>query len=73
MKSRGLKGSWENLWSIWHLLRQNISKGQLIGYIASNLVGLSIILTAVLFYQDSRTGNNEEDVLVSRDYIGWSK
>ncbi|MDE6588540.1 MAG: ABC transporter permease [Paramuribaculum sp.] len=36
-----------------HLLRRNISPAQLIGYAVANIVGLSIILTALMFYADA--------------------
>lgn len=37
------------------LLSRNISPWQLIGYAAANIVGLSIILTALMFYADATT------------------
>lgn len=58
---------------VWKLLRKNISKGQLTGYIAANIVGLSIILTGFLFFQDSRTNNNQSDTFFSEDYVVLSK
>ena len=58
---------------VWKLLRKNISKGQLTGYIAANIVGLSTILTGFLFFQDSRTNNTQSDTFFSEDYVVLSK
>lgn len=38
---------------IWKLLRKNISIGQIGGYALANLIGLSIVLTALKFYADA--------------------
>lgn len=59
---------------VWQLLRRNISLRQLIGYAASNLIGLSIVLTAVLFYLDSTTtASDREADAVASDYVVLSK
>lgn len=64
----------QNLPQVWHLLRRNISVRQLVGYAASNLIGLSIILTAVLFYLDStNTAGDSKADAVSSDYVVLSK
>ena len=55
------------------LLKKNISKGQLIGYSAANLVGLVIILCGILFYCDSRHHRDSSDKFFSEDYIVVSK
>lgn len=33
--------------AVWHLLRRNISKAQLIGYSVANLIGLCIVISAI--------------------------
>ena len=55
------------------LLRKNLSKGQIIGYSAANLVGLTIILCGILFYCDSRNHRKTDDRFFSEDYIVVSK
>lgn len=55
------------------LLKKNISKGQLIGYSLANLIGLTIILSGILFYCDSHHNNKTEDKFFSDDYIIVSK
>ncbi|MDO4161135.1 MAG: hypothetical protein Q4D41_11815 [Prevotellaceae bacterium] len=58
---------------VWSLLRQNMSKGQLIGYSIANIVGLSVILIGIMFFSDSRHSETEEDKYFSKDYIVLSK
>lgn len=55
------------------LLGKNLSKGQLIGYAVANLVGLTVILSGILFYCDSRHHRNTSDRFFSDDYIIVSK
>lgn len=55
------------------LLKKNLSKGQLIGYSFANLVGLTVILSGILFYCDSRHHQKEDDKFFSDDYIVISK
>lgn len=54
---------------VWRLLRKNISASQLIGYSVANLVGLSIILTALQFYRDVNSVWQREDSFINRDYM----
>ena len=54
---------------IWKLLRQHISKGQLIGFAIANLIGLTIVLLAVQFYLDVRPVFNDEESFISKDYL----
>ena len=54
---------------IWKLLRQHISKGQLIGFAIANLIGLTIVLLAVQFYRDVRPVFNDEESFISKDYL----
>ncbi len=58
---------------VWRLLRRNISVWQTAGYALANFVGLSIVLCAVKFYCDVRSGEQGEDPYVTRDYIVISK
>lgn len=57
------------------LLRRNLSRGQLLGYIISNIVGLSVILIGIMFYLDSRHSSQDSasDSFFSSDYIVLSK
>lgn len=55
------------------LLKKNISKGQLLGYSLANLVGLTVILSGILFYCDSRHHRSTSDKFFSDDYIVISK
>lgn len=58
---------------IWLLLRQYISKGQLLGYSVSNIIGLAVILAGVLFYCDSHNKADASDSYFSDDYAVLSK
>lgn len=55
------------------LLEKNISKGQLWGYSIANVVGLTVILSGILFYCDSRHHQSTNDKYFSDDYIVISK
>ena len=54
---------------IWKLLRQHISKSQLIGFAIANLIGLTIVLLAMQFYRDVRPVFNDEESFISKDYL----
>lgn len=54
---------------IWKLLRQHISKGQLIGFAIANLIGLTIVLLAVQFYRDVRPVFDDEESFIRKDYL----
>lgn len=58
---------------VWHLLKRNISKSQLLGYALANIVGLTVVLTGILFYQDSNHATTQEDKYFSSDYVVLSK
>lgn len=58
---------------VWKLLKKNISIGQIVGYAIASLVGLSIVLCAVKFYNDIRSAFNDEESFISKDYIIISK
>ncbi len=59
--------------AVWHLLRRNISKAQLIGYSVANLIGLCIVISAIQLYHDVSAVWNDEDSFISRDYLIISK
>lgn len=54
---------------IWKLLRKHISASQLMGFSIANLVGLSIVLLAVQFYEDVKPVFNDEESFISKDYL----
>lgn len=58
---------------VWKLLRENISKPQLIGFFLANVVGMSIVLLAVQFYFDISPIFGEKDTLFKKDYITVTK
>ncbi len=60
---------------VWRLLRKNISAGQIIGYALANLVGLTIVITALQLYRDVTRGweGDGTDAMISRDYLIVSK
>lgn len=58
---------------VWKLLRKNISVGQIAGYSLASLIGLSIVISAVRFYDDVRSVFEDEDSFISKDYIIISK
>lgn len=58
---------------VWKLLRENISKAQLIGFSIANLIGLIIVLLAIQFYLDISPVFTEKDKLFKRDYVTVSK
>lgn len=58
---------------VWRLLRKNVSVSQIVGYALANLVGLSIVLTAIQFYNDINQVWEEEDSFFSKDYLIISK
>lgn len=55
------------------LLRRNISAGQIAGYALANLVGLTIVLTALQFYRDVTSATSGSDSFISADYLIISK
>ena len=59
--------------NIWSLLKRNVSKGQLTGYILSNIIGLSVVLTGIMFYFDSNHSTGDEDKFFTSDYLVLSK
>lgn len=58
---------------VWTLLRQNLSKGQLLGYALANVVGLAVILVGVIFFLDTNHDSSDTDQYFSKDYVVLSK
>lgn len=55
------------------LLKKNLSKGQLLGFSIANLIGLTVILSGILFYCDSRHHRTHDDKFFADDYLVISK
>ena len=58
---------------VTRLLRRNVSPGQIAGYALANLIGLTIVLTALQFYRDVNGATAESDSFITADYIIISK
>lgn len=58
---------------IWKLLRENISKPQLIGFTITSLIGMSIVLLAFQFYFDINPIFSGKDKLLKEDYLTVTK
>lgn len=58
---------------IWKLLRKHISASQLVGFSIANLVGLTIVILAVQFYEDVKPVFNDEESFISKDYLVITK
>lgn len=54
---------------IARLLRRNLSRLQLAGFIVSNFIGLAIVISAIQFYADVRPLLVDEDSFINHDYI----
>ena len=54
---------------MWKLLRKHISKSQLIGFSAANLIGLTIVILAVQFYSDVLPVFNDQESFIRKDYL----
>lgn len=55
--------------TIGRLLRRNLSKVQLAGFVLSNFIGLAIVISAIQFYSDIRPIWEGEDSFINQDYI----
>ncbi|NDW19151.1 ABC transporter permease [Dysgonomonas sp. 216] len=58
---------------VWKLLKENISKAQLIGFFAANLIGMTIVLVAIQFYSDINPIFTQKDDLFKRDFFTITK
>lgn len=54
---------------IWKLLSKHISRTQLLGFAFANLVGLTIVILAVQFYNDVKPIFNDEESFISKDFL----
>lgn len=55
--------------TIGRLLRRNLSKVQLAGFILSNFIGLAIVISGIQFYADIRPIWQSDDSFINQDYI----
>lgn len=58
---------------IWKLLRENISKPQLIGFAITSLIGMTIVLVAFQFYFDINPLFTGKEKLLKDDYLTVTK
>lgn len=54
---------------MWRLLRKNVSAAQMFGFAVANLIGLSIVIIAVQFYNDVRPVFEDEESFIRKDYL----
>lgn len=54
---------------IGRLLRRNLSRVQIAGFVLSNFIGLAIVISAIQFYADIRPIWESDDSFINRDYI----
>lgn len=59
--------------TIGRLLRRNMSKTQLVGFIVSNFIGLAIVIAAIQFYADIRPIWEDNESFINSDYIVVNK
>lgn len=57
----------------WKLLRKNLSVPQLAGYVLAGFVGLSIILSGIQFYADTRPLYSSQDSFLKPDFLVINK
>lgn len=55
--------------TISRLLRRNLSKVQLAGFVLSNFIGLAIVISAIQFYADIRPIWESDDSFINQDYL----
>lgn len=58
---------------IRRLLRRNLSKTQLAGFILANIAGIAIIILGIQFYEDAKPLWNDEDSFIRKDYLVINK
>lgn len=54
---------------MWRLLRKHISTGQMAGFSVASLVGLTIVILGIQFYQDVRPVFEDEESFIKKDYL----
>lgn len=55
--------------TISRLLRRNLSKVQLAGFVLSNFIGLAIVISGIQFYADIKSIWEGEDSFINQDYL----
>ena len=58
---------------LWKLLKKHVSKSQMFGFALANIIGLTIVLLGVQFYQDVRNIFADEDSFMRKDYLVVTK
>lgn len=58
---------------IRRLLRRNLSKTQLAGFVLSNIVGIAIVILGLQFFEDARPLWDDEDSFIRKDYLVINK
>lgn len=58
---------------LWRLLGKHVSKMQLAGFAAANLIGLAIVLVGLQFFLDVRPVFADEDSFARKDYLVVTK
>lgn len=59
----------KNRATISRLLKRNLSKVQIVGFVISNFIGLAIVISAIQFYSDIRPIWEEDDSFINQDYL----
>ena len=54
---------------VWKLLKRHISIPQFCGFLIANIVGMTIILLGVQFYNDIQAVYNSEDSFMREDFL----
>ncbi|MCH5214502.1 MAG: ABC transporter permease [Muribaculaceae bacterium] len=55
--------------TIGRLLRRNLSKVQMLGFVLSNFIGLAIVISGIQFYSDIRSIWESDDSFINQDYL----
>ena len=63
------KSTKRNTATIGRLLRRNLSKVQLAGFILSNFIGLAIVISGIQFYADIKAIWESDDSFINQDYL----
>lgn len=58
---------------IRRLLRRNLSRTQLAGFLLANIAGIAIIILGIQFFEDARPLWDNEDSFIRKDYIVINK
>lgn len=58
---------------VWKLLKRHLSVVQFIGFFLANLLGMLIVLFSIQFYQDVKPLFSQEDGLMKKEYMIFSK